>query len=265
MPNYYNMETRDRVTDIDIYGEVSEYDRWNERNTSAYTLVKRIEELKDVDQINVNINSVGGDVKEGVAIFNALQRHPAKVITRCDGWACSIASVIFMAGDERVMYPTSLLWIHNAWTWASGNAEEFRKQAEDLDTITDSIKQAYRQSITLDEATLTKMMDAETWIGPAEALEWGFATAVEQPKPTAGAQASARRAVFNLAKAPRIDAEAIADALFARMRNETVEIPPEDPVEDPAPIEDPVPEEPETEQAPSNMAANLAAFFMAKN
>ena len=96
---------------------------------------------------------------EGLAIYNALKRHKAKVTTYVDGFACSIASVIFAAGDERIMSDTSLLMIHNAWTWASGNANELRKQAEDLEKITQASINAYMQIVNIEEDELKEMMD----------------------------------------------------------------------------------------------------------
>ena len=80
---------------------------------------KELQELDEsIEQINVYIIPYGGEVAEGLAIYNALKRHKAKVTTYVDGFACSIASVIFAVGDERIMSDTSLLMIHNAWTWA---------------------------------------------------------------------------------------------------------------------------------------------------
>ena len=81
----------------------------------------------DTDEIEVHINSNGGAVSEGLAIYNVLKNSKAKVTTYCDGFACSPASVIFMAGDERVMNGASLLMIHDAWTYGQGNAAELRK------------------------------------------------------------------------------------------------------------------------------------------
>ena len=132
----------------------------------------------DVDEINVNINSYGGEVAEGLAIFNALKRHKAKINTRCDGFACSIASVIFMAGDKRVMNDASLLMIHNAWTYASGDANELRKQADDLDLITDQSKKIYLSKVSISEDELAQLMDEETFIDSDAAIEMGFATDV---------------------------------------------------------------------------------------
>lgn len=163
---------------IDIYGDITSWE-WFESDVSSYTLSKQLEALPDtVSKINVYINSYGGEVAEGLAIYNALKRHKAKVVTYCDGFACSIASVIFMAGDERVMSNASLLMIHNAWTYAQGNAKDLRKQADDLDVITQASVNAYMNGVNITEEELKEMLDNETWIASAEALEKGFATSV---------------------------------------------------------------------------------------
>ena len=177
MKKYYSMEKNKEEANINIYGDITSWP-WNEEDVSASGLVKELEALGDVSKINVYINSYGGEVAEGLAIYNALKRHKAKVTTICDGFACSIASVIFMAGDERIMNESSLLMIHNAWTMAAGNAEELRKQADDLEKITQASVEAYKANSNLTEKEIKKMMDAETWILPSEAMEYGFATAI---------------------------------------------------------------------------------------
>lgn len=192
---YYSLVQEGTTADIDIYGDITSWE-WSESDVSAYNLSKRLDELSDVDTINVNINSYGGEVAEGLAIYNALKRHKARIVTRCDGFACSIASVIFMAGDDRVMNEASLLMIHNAWTWAKGNAAELRKQAEDLDTITQASKNAYLASVTIAEDELSALMDAEKWVTPQEALEWGFATCIEGSGDSDKPSQNARLAVF---------------------------------------------------------------------
>lgn len=196
MEGYYAIMKSGSMANIDIYGDIVSDAGWFgcESDCSSYKLVKEIEEL-EASVIYVNINSYGGEVKEGLAIANALKRHSAKVVTRCDGFACSIASVVFMAGDERVMHGPSLLMVHNAlYSYTSGNANELRKQAEDLDTITAACKQAYLERINIDEEELTSLMDAETWISAADALSMGFATKIEDyakdSHPTQSARAS---------------------------------------------------------------------------
>lgn len=179
---YFSLEKVNQTATINIYGDITSW-AWEDNpwgDISAATLSKQLETLGDVDQIDVFINSYGGEVAEGLAIYNALRRHKAKVTTYCDGFACSIASVIFMAGDERVMNEASLLMIHNAWTWTQGNAAELRKQAEDLDKITQASVEAYKAHSSLEEEEIKELMDAETWILPEEALDYGFATSISK-------------------------------------------------------------------------------------
>lgn len=176
---YFSLERTEQNATINIYGDITSW-AWEELGeVSAVNLSKQLDALGDVDQIDVYINSYGGEVAEGLAIYNALRRHKAKITTHCDGFACSIASVIFMAGDERVMNESSLLMIHNAWTCVAGNADELRKQAEDLEKITQASVEAYKANSSLSEEEIKELMDAETWILPSEALEYGFATAIE--------------------------------------------------------------------------------------
>lgn len=174
---YYNLETEGTKAALYIYGDITSWP-WLESDVSSYNLSKQLEQLGDVDEIDVYINSYGGEVAEGLAIYNALKRHKAKVTTYCDGFACSIASVIFMAGDVRVMSTASLLMIHNAWTYASGNANELRKQADDLDTITQASINAYMEKVNISEEELKELLDEEKWLLPQEALEKGFATMI---------------------------------------------------------------------------------------
>ena len=186
MKKYFQLVKNGDVADIDIYGDIAK--KWwsGDDSIDARSLSDQLDELGDVSQINVHINSYGGEVAEGLAIYTALRRHSAKSRTTCDGFACSIASVIFMAGDERVMSDASLLMIHNAWTSAYGaNAADLRKLADDMDTITQASKNAYLSRVDIDEEALSDLMDAETWILPEDAVEMGFATAVEEFESTA--------------------------------------------------------------------------------
>lgn len=197
---YFALERTEQSATITIYGDICSW-AWEEfGEMSAQILSKQLEALGDVNEINVYINSYGGEVAEGLAIYNALRRHKAKVRTFCDGFACSIASVIFMAGDERIMNEASLLMIHNAWTWASGNAAELRKQAEDLDKITQASVEAYKAHSSLKEEEIKALMDAETWILPDEALSYGFATKIEKTE-KANTSQNAKAKLFGIVRA----------------------------------------------------------------
>lgn len=193
---YFQLTQNNNEVDIQIYGDITSWD-WFESDVSSYTLSKQIEGL-ECDVINVYINSYGGEVAEGLAIYNQLKRHKAKVKTVCDGFACSAASVIFMAGDERVMSTASLLMIHNAWTWASGNAKELRKQADDLDVITQASINAYMQEVNITEEELKQMLDNETWIAPQEAFEKGFITTIVNEKDAEEVSQSVKKSLMKI-------------------------------------------------------------------
>lgn len=204
MKRYFSLAKEGRKARLDIYGNITSCP-WMEGDMSAKILSTQLDELGDVDEIEVHINSYGGEVAEGLAIYNALRGHTARVKTVCDGLACSIASVIFMAGDERVMRKASLLMIHNAWAYGEGNAAELRKQADDLDAITEASKVAYLSRISIDADELTALMDAETWIAPERAVEMGFATAVDEFDDAPGPSQCALRALVALAAAKEAD------------------------------------------------------------
>lgn len=243
---YFSLEKTKQTANLYIYGDVTSFP-WFEGDVSAVNLSKQLEALGDVEQINVYINSYGGEVAEGLAIYNALKRHKAKVKTVCDGFACSIASVIFMAGDERVMNEASLLMIHNAWTFASGNAAELRKQADDLEKITQASVEAYKAHSSLEEEEIKALMDAETWITPDEAISYGFATSSEKTE-TEKASQNALHRLFEIVKAHRENAndEEPEDALDDDGQEEPDENPedtPDDESEDDP--ENPADEDPE--------------------
>lgn len=195
MKKYYAMETNGREASVMIYGDITSWP-WMESDVSSYNLSREIDGL-DVDTIHVYINSYGGEVAEGLAIHNSLKRHKAKVVTYVDGFACSIAAVIFAAGDERVMYDTSQLMIHNAWTCATGNADELRKAAEDLEIISSSVTAALQSVTNIDADELKALLDMESWIAAGDALSMGFATRIDSYAQTNKVSASGRQAIYN--------------------------------------------------------------------
>lgn len=169
--------------EIYIYGDIEsdDYDWWTgaviESETSAKAFRKELEQHPDTTEIKLYINSYGGSVFEGTAIYSQLRRHPAHITAYIDGFACSIASVIAMSADKVIMPKNAMMMIHNAWQYACGNAAELRKAADDLDKINTGSMQAYlnRCKDKLPEDKLTEMLDAETWLTAAECIEYGFA------------------------------------------------------------------------------------------
>jgi len=195
---YYSLyqNAENKTADIYIYGDITSWP-WYEDEVSSYTLAKELQSLgEDIENINIYINSYGGEVKEGLAIYNALKRNNAKITTYADGFACSIASVIFSAGDERKMSNTSLLMIHNAWTYTSGNADELKKQAEDLEIITQASINAYMSNVNITEEEVKEMMNNETWISGEDAVNMGFATKLLEVDDEKVATQSIRNSLF---------------------------------------------------------------------
>lgn len=194
---YFQLVTVGNVAELTIYGDITSFP-WFDGDVSASNLSRQLAELQNVSQINVYINSYGGEVAEGLAIYNALKRHPAKIVTYCDGFACSIASVIFMAGEERIMCNPSFLMIHDAWTYAAGNADELRKQADDLEKITTASVEAYMARCNLTEEELRAKMKAETWLTHSEAVEMGFATGEAEMEESDQPSQNAKKRAFEL-------------------------------------------------------------------
>lgn len=134
----------------------------------------------DVDTITLRINSPGGDVFDGVAIYNALRDHDARVSVKVDGLAASIASVIMLAGDERHVGIGAKVMIHNPWCMTMGESSDMRKTADLLDDIRDGILDVYVDRTGADRDELAAAMGAETWFSSKDALAMGFATAVDE-------------------------------------------------------------------------------------
>ncbi|MBQ9657156.1 MAG: Clp protease ClpP [Clostridia bacterium] len=194
---YYSLYQKEDKAVLNIFGDITSFP-WLEGDFSNVMLSKKLEEMKDVSVIDVYINSYGGEVAEGLAIYNALKRHSAKIITHIDGFACSIASVIFMAGDERIMPNTSCLMIHNPWIAIAGNANELRKQADDLDTIAECSISAYMEHINISENELKEMLDNESWISSKDAVKLGFATSIEDEDDSNKSSQSVKSKVVNI-------------------------------------------------------------------
>lgn len=175
--------TLPKTVELYIYSDVcaDSYDWWTDQKivseTSANYFRDTLAAAGEVTQINIYINSLGGSVMQGVAIYNILRRHSAHKTVYIDGFACSVASVIAMAGDEVIMPANTNLMIHNPWTYAAGNATQLRKAAEDLDVLTESSRQAYLKKAKgkIAEEKLAELMDAETYLTAAQCIEYGLA------------------------------------------------------------------------------------------
>jgi ATP-dependent protease ClpP protease subunit len=165
----------EKVAEVRIYDEIGFW------GVTAKSFVQDLDAVAaDATKIIVSINSPGGNVFDAFAIYNALIRHKLPVETRVDGVAASAASLIFMAGDERIMPENAMLMIHNAWIITAGTADELRNTAEMMDKARDGIVSAYRRSGLADEKII-EMMDATTWMDALEAQSMGFCSLIEDP------------------------------------------------------------------------------------
>lgn len=181
MEKFYQLKTNeDGTNELLIYGDITSM-KWFEDDVCSYDLAKEISGLQG--PIKVRINSYGGEVSQGLAIYNLLKDYKDEVITMCDVFACSAASLVFAAGNKRVMPKSSLLMIHNAWSWASGDSNALKKASEDLEKITLPSIEIYKSVSNLSEEKIIEMMDRETWISAEEALSYGFATEIKNETP----------------------------------------------------------------------------------
>lgn len=158
---------------ITMYGIIGE-DWWGEGVT-----VKRVDAaLRAIGDkpVTVYINSPGGDMFEGIAIYNRLREHSQEVTIKVLGLAASAASVIAMAGAKREVAKTAFLMIHNCWTYFAGNRHAIRELADTMEEFDRAMISLYADTSGQDEKTVEAMLDAETYMNGASAVEKGFAT-----------------------------------------------------------------------------------------
>ena len=196
--SFYSFEKNTETSaDLYIYGDITSYE-WDESDISAFSFKQDLDKLGDVSEINVHINSLGGSTFQGLAIYNLLKQHKANINTYIDGIAASSASIIAMAGNKVYIPKTSLIMIHNCWTYAIGNAKELRKTAEDMDKIATAYKEAYLSKIKISEEELNKLLDEETYLTADECIEMGFADEIIELKEYTGINQFANMSILKL-------------------------------------------------------------------
>lgn len=200
---YYAIQQAQREADIYIFGDIVPFEFF-EGDVSAHGITQQIKDL-DVDQINVHIDSYGGAVSEGWAIYNALKNHPAKVVTYGDGFVASAALYPFMAGDERFASNLSAYYFHQVWISASGYADELRAAANEAELMTEVGLNAFTDNTGMTADEVRELQKSETWLTPSEALERGIATAIladTAPKHAQDAKRQILQRVLDKAPAP---------------------------------------------------------------
>ncbi len=161
--------------------EILIYDDIGFFGITAKDFVEDLKTLGDIKKITVRINSYGGEVFAGFAIYNVLARHPAEVTVWVDGIAASIASVVAMAGDKVIMPDNSFMMIHRSWGLVVGNAEDMQAWSETMEKFDRSIVLAYQKKSPRSAEDILQLMSDESWLTAAEAKEWGFADEISEP------------------------------------------------------------------------------------
>jgi len=166
--NWYNINSKaSKVVDVYIFDEIGM------GGVNAQGFIEEIKSFKD-SPMNLHINCVGGDVFDGMAIYNIIKKRTATTTVYIEGIAASMGSVIALAANKVVMAENSLFMIHNAWGGAMGEAKEMKKTAKLLDKISGEIADIYVKKTKLPYDKVKEMMDEETWLNAEEALELGF-------------------------------------------------------------------------------------------
>lgn len=207
--NWYDIKNvTDEVADVFIYDQIGE-DWWTGEGVTSKSFIADLNGIK-ARSINLHVNSPGGSVFDGLAIANALQRHPAHVTTYVDGLAASIASVIALAGDRIVMAENAMFMIHNPSGGVQGTSEDMRKMADVLDKIRDTLVNTYEARTGAAREDIIAALDAETWFSADEALAAGY---IDEVSSSLKAAASFDLSKFPFRHAPQ--ASAIDDAADA--------------------------------------------------
>lgn len=204
--NWYNISGKasDGIVDIYIFDEIGAY------GLNAQSFIDEIKPYKN-SPLNIHINCVGGDVFDGMAIYNIIKKRTAKTTAYIEGIAASMGSVIALAADNVVMAENSLFMIHNAWGGAMGEAKEMKKTAKLLDKISGEIADIYVKKTNLPYNKVEEMMDEETWLNAEEAYELGFVDSISDAIKVA--------AKYDVSKFKNITNEEISNKLSVNLKS----------------------------------------------
>lgn len=230
---WFSIKAAASLSDDGPAAEVSIYDEIGYWGVTAKDFIDAIKPYKG-KALDVAINSPGGDVWAGIAIYNALRAHGGTVTTRAMGVAASAASIVMMAGDKREMPANAMIMVHNPWSFAAGNADELRETADVLDKIGDSLASIYVARTGKPDEEIRAMLATDTWLSADESLALGF---VDNVTPSFEAKAlfdldrlpDAARAVFDAARKPEPTPtppalpESLADVLATLAKSAGVE------------------------------------------
>lgn len=209
MARYFQLFKNGKEADIYIFGDIVT-SQWFDDETSADSFRKAVNE-SGADVLNVHIDSYGGAVSEGWAIYNVLKDFPGTVNTYADGFVASAAVYPFLAGAQRVANPMSAFFLHQVWMSAAGNADELRKAADDAEKFNEIGLEAFG-ALGIDKDKILELEKAETWLSASEALELGIATEIQDRSGEDKQMQSVRGMILNalMAKPEQTAPEAVA-------------------------------------------------------
>lgn len=184
--SWYQLKAQNGHVELMIYDEIGGW------GITAKQFARDLQALGKVSSITARIHSPGGDVFEGMAIYNIIKGHPAQKVCHIDGLAASMASVIAMAFDEIIMPENAMMMVHKPWGGTLGDADDMRKYADLLDKVESNLVGAYAQKTGLSDDDLHSLLASETWLTGREAVEKGFADTLTDPLQMAASLSSKR-------------------------------------------------------------------------
>lgn len=186
---HISFDNSQNKNELYFYGDIvsSEWDMWSNDDKCPQEVADILNSIPGDSPLDIFVNSGGGDVQAGIAIYHQLKRRSGRNTVHIDGIAASIASVIAMAGDEIIMPKSAQLMIHKPWSYCAGNADEMRKVAEILDVCQNSIVDIYMDNVItgIDRETIEDMVNAETWLTGFEVARYFNITVEDIPATTA--------------------------------------------------------------------------------
>lgn len=187
---YFDFQQAGEQADIYIFGDITSFP-YVESDTSAFRLARQLEQSENLAEINIHVDSYGGEVSEGFAIYNAIRNKNAHVKTYADGFVASAAIYPFLAGDERVANNVSAFYFHPVIGGQYGYAEDLREAADELDKLTEIGLGAFTAA-GMKEQAARNLINSKTWYAPEAVLEMGLATSIQKQSNSKAALQSVR-------------------------------------------------------------------------
>lgn len=203
---YFDIQQFGEQTDIYIFGDITRYADEASQETSGHSLVQQLKKNPNTAEINLHIDSFGGNVSEGWAIYNALKDSRARVTSYADGFVASAAIYPFLAGQERIASNVSAFYFHPASQFTGGYAEDLRNAADALDQLTEIGLSAFTNA-GMEEQAARDLVNSKAWYSPTAMLEKGIATSIRKTGDASGVSQSVRGLIVQQLMVPHKDVD----------------------------------------------------------